>query len=168
MCFKLYCYSHIGTPVGLELWDTGGQERYASLTDNYYRSANAVLFCYDVTDKSSFSDIGKWVTDVMNRLIDPGRVKMIFVATKSDLYEETKEDERVSPEEGRKKAAAMKPPVFFIETSAKDAVNVNELFEQVAKEVSGIDDPPPDTIKVDIDRPSARGNNGGGGCCKKS
>ena len=104
----------------------------------------------------------------MNRLIDPGRVKMIFVATKSDLYEETKEDERVSPEEGRKKAAAMKPPVFFIETSAKDAVNVNELFEQVAKEVSGIDDPPPDTIKVDIDRPSARGNNGGGGCCKKS
>lgn len=167
MCFKTCVRSHLGTPVGLEIWDTGGQERYASLTDNYYRSAHAVLFCYDITDKSSYADIGKWIKDVMHRLRDSGSVKMLLVATKSDLYKETKEEERVSPEEGRKKASAMKPPIFFIETSAKDSVNITELFEQVAKEVSTVDDPPQETIKIDMVR-SNRSSSGGSGCCKKS
>lgn len=167
MCFKTFVHSHLGTPVGLEIWDTGGQERYASLTDNYYRSAHAVLFCYDITERSSFADISTWINDVMNRLRDPGSVKILLVATKSDLYEETKEEERVSPEEGRKKALAEKPPIFFIETSAKDSVNITELFEQVAREVSNADDPPQEIIKIDKVS-SGRGGSGSGGCCKKN
>lgn len=102
----------------------------------------------------------------MNRLRDPGAVKMILVATKSDLYKETKEEECVSSEEGKKKAATMKPPVFFIETSAKDAINVNELFEQVAKEVSAVDDSPQETIM--IDKGNGHRSGSGGGCCKKT
>ena len=162
----LFSFSLGKSKVGLEIWDTGGQERYHSITDNYYHSANAVLFCYDVSDRGSFTDIGKWVKYVMERLREPGSVKMLLVALKSDLYEETKEEERVSAEDGKKKAASMKPPIFFIETSAKNGTNVKELFEQVAREVSAVDDETPtDTIIMD------KGNapsSSGGGCCKKS
>lgn len=158
------------TKVGLEIWDTGGQERYHSITDNYYHTANAVLFCYDVSDRSTFTDIGKWVKYVMERLREPGSVKMLLVALKSDLYEGTKVEDRVSAEDGKKKADTMKPPIFFIETSAKEGINVKELFEQVAREVSVVDEAPPDnTIIMDKGNTRKSGSGrGGDGCCKKS
>lgn len=44
--------------------DTAGQERYQTITKQYYRRAQGVIFVYDVTDKLSFKHIAKWVSDV--------------------------------------------------------------------------------------------------------
>ncbi|CAI9740328.1 ras-related protein Rab-43-like [Octopus vulgaris] len=53
-----------GKLVKLQIWDTAGQERFRTITQSYYRSANGVIIAYDVTKRSSFDNIPRWLEDV--------------------------------------------------------------------------------------------------------
>lgn len=48
----------------LQIWDTAGQERFRTITQSYYRSANGVILAYDITKKSSFDSLPRWLDDV--------------------------------------------------------------------------------------------------------
>jgi len=54
-----------GRKIRLQIWDTSGQEKFMSLTKNYFRGCNAALFVFDVTNKTSFDDIPKWITIIL-------------------------------------------------------------------------------------------------------
>uniref|UniRef100_A0A3B3CHP8 Si:ch211-247i17.1 n=1 Tax=Oryzias melastigma TaxID=30732 RepID=A0A3B3CHP8_ORYME len=47
----------------LQLWDTAGQE-YRSITEQYYRKADAILAVYDITDSLSFTAVRGWMDSV--------------------------------------------------------------------------------------------------------
>lgn len=66
------------------LWDTGGQERYDSMTANYYRNAHAVIFVYAVDEEATLFALNDWVAEAkqMNR---QSRLVMCLWGTKSDL-----------------------------------------------------------------------------------
>ncbi|NXV73793.1 RAB44 protein, partial [Atlantisia rogersi] len=46
----------------LRLWDSAGQERYRSITKQYFRKADGVVLMYDITSEYSFSDVRYWLT----------------------------------------------------------------------------------------------------------
>ncbi len=97
----------------VELWDTAGQEKYRSLTKNFIRESNIVIFVYDITDSYSFNEIENyWVDTVKDELKDSA----IFgiAGNKADLFEK----EVVEPKKG--KDLATKIGGFFKETSAKE------------------------------------------------
>ncbi|GAB7364542.1 hypothetical protein MBLNU230_g5349t1 [Neophaeotheca triangularis] len=52
------------TTLRLQIWDTAGQERFRSISRLYYRGANAVVLCYDVTDRRSFEALGGWLEEL--------------------------------------------------------------------------------------------------------
>ena len=43
-----------GVPVSLGLWDTAGQEDYAAIRDNYFRSGEGFLCVFSITEDESF------------------------------------------------------------------------------------------------------------------
>src|SRR5690348_16680891 len=49
--------------IRLIMWDTAGSERFKSLIPSYIKNANAIILAYDITSKSSFSSLDKWLTD---------------------------------------------------------------------------------------------------------
>lgn len=59
MLLELYVYVSCtdGKRVKLQIWDTGGQERFRTITQSYYRSANGIVLCYDITCKQSFNSL---------------------------------------------------------------------------------------------------------------
>mmetsp|Transcript_18995 Transcript_18995/g.61194 ORF Transcript_18995/g.61194 Transcript_18995/m.61194 type:complete len:162 (-) Transcript_18995:831-1316(-) len=110
--------------VKFEIWDTAGQERYRSLAPMYYRGAAAAIVVYDITNKESFNGAKSWVKELQRRG-DPN-VVIALAGNKADL--QTKR--RVSTEEAQEYAE--ENGILHMETSAKNATNVKDLFQEIA------------------------------------
>ncbi|KAF7843327.1 ras-related protein RHN1-like isoform X2 [Senna tora] len=121
--------------VKFDIWDTAGQERYHSLAPMYYRGAAAAIVVYDMSSVDTFVRAKKWVQELQRH----GSQKLVLalVANKSDL--EPKRE--VEYEEGEQ--FAQENGMFYMETSAKTAENINELFYEIAKRLARAFPPKP-------------------------
>merc|ERR1719146_205852 len=113
--------------VKFEIWDTAGQERYRSLAPMYYRGASAAIVVYDVTNKDSFTGAKSWVKELQRRG-DPN-VVIALAGNKADLDSRRK----VDYEEAH--SYAEENGILHLETSAKTAVNVKQLFVAIANKL---------------------------------
>lgn len=88
-------------PVTLQLWDTGGQERFNALVPSYLRSAWIVLVFFDVNRRDTFNSVDKWVQLV--REARGNNVVVLLIGNKIDLVN----SRQVSDAEGEQKAAEL-------------------------------------------------------------
>lgn len=115
------------TTVKFEIWDTAGQERYHSLAPMYYRGAQAAIVVYDITNADTFARAKTWVKE-LQRQARPDIV-IALAGNKSDLAQKR----MVEYEEAN--AYADENGLLFMETSAKNANNVNEIFLAIARKL---------------------------------
>ena len=114
-----------GKKVLLRIWDTSGQERYRSITQNFYRNANGILFIFDITKKETFDNIKIWLTDSEN--CEDNKVTKMLIGNKIDL-----ENKRKIDNETIKKFAEKKEMKYF-EASAKEGINIDNIFRELAE-----------------------------------
>ena len=123
--FKLKNIEIDNKKIKLQIWDTAGQERFRTITTSYYKGAHAILICFDITDRESFEHIRNWMADI-DKFAKEG-VLRILVGNKCDL----EHARQVRKEEGNE--IANKYGIKYIETSAKDTINIEDLFISTAK-----------------------------------
>ena len=116
-----------GKRVKIQIWDTAGQERYKSITSAYYKGAKGAFIVYDISRRTTFDNIDKWITDLKTN--GDQNIAIILIGNKSDL-----EDKReVSKDEGVKKSEECK--IAFLETSALNGENVNKAFDELIDQI---------------------------------
>ena len=113
------------TTVKYEIWDTAGQERYHAIAPMYYRGAQAAIVVYDITDANSLARAKAWVRELQCHA--PSDILIALAGNKSDL--EIKRE--VQYEEADE--YAKKNDLIFMETSAKNSHNVNEIFLEITR-----------------------------------
>lgn len=151
------------TTVKFEIWDTAGQERYHSLAPMYYRGAQAAIVVYDITNTDTFARAKTWVKE-LQRQASPNIV-IALAGNKADLA-----NKRVVEYEDAQ-SYADDNGLLFMETSAKTAMNVNEIFLAIAKKLPKTD-PNAGGQGAGQQRPKGnvdlqeRNQGGSGGCCK--
>jgi Ras-related protein Rab-1A len=123
--FKIKTMGFRDKTVKFQIWDTAGQDRFRTITASYYRGSNAVILCYDITDKNTFQNINKWLEEVKNFSV--GTPLLILCGTKTDL-----EEKRVVSYEEAEEYAKTNNMRFF-ESSSKNNSNVKEIFELIAE-----------------------------------
>ena len=108
----------------VHIWDTAGQERFKSISINYYRSSHGFIYVYDVTNKDTLNNLDSWI-HLTNENCNSNVINFL-VGNKSDLskYREVSKEEREN--------FAISNNLIFMETSAKDNINVSKLFEYFA------------------------------------
>lgn len=125
--FKIRTIELEGKTVKLQIWDTAGQERFRTITSSYYRGAHGIIVVYDVTDNESFTHVKQWLTEI-DRYASEG-VNKLLVGNKSDLTGKKVVEYSVAKE------FADQLNIPFLETSAKNATNVEQAFLTMAKQI---------------------------------
>jgi Ras-related protein Rab-1A len=118
--------------IKLQIWDTAGQDRFKTITSTYYRGIHGVIVTYDITNRVSFKKINYWIDEFKNKAIDIQNTVIFLVGNKCDQEDKRK----VSFEEGKKYADDNN--FVFFEVSAKENINIDKLFFQIAREMDRI------------------------------
>ena len=106
----------------IQIWDTAGQEQFRSITRSYYKNSVCAIVVYDITRRETFENVVNWIEDCKNN--SSRSILIVLVGNKSDL----ESDRQIMTEEG--KEFANKYGVKFFETSAKNKININEIFKE--------------------------------------
>uniref|UniRef100_A0A8D8RZC1 small monomeric GTPase n=1 Tax=Cacopsylla melanoneura TaxID=428564 RepID=A0A8D8RZC1_9HEMI len=117
-------------PCVLEILDTAGTEQFASMRDLYIKNGQGFVVVYSLTNHHTFQDI-KQMKELITRVKGSERVPILLVANKLDLASHQRE---VSTLEGQSLAQNWGCP--FIEASAKNKTNVNEMFAEIVREMN--------------------------------
>ncbi|KAL0454502.1 UNVERIFIED_CONTAM: Ras-related protein RABD1 [Sesamum latifolium] len=125
--FKIRTVELDGKTIKLQIWDTAGQERFRTITSSYYRGAHGIIIVYDVTEMESFNNVKQWLSEIDRYANDS--VCKLLVGNKCDLVESKVVDTATA------KAFADELGIPFLETSAKDAINVEQAFLTMAGEI---------------------------------
>ncbi|XP_034405234.1 ras-related protein ralB-B-like [Cyclopterus lumpus] len=118
-----------GEDVQIDILDTAGQEDYAAIRDNYFRSGEGFLLLFSITEHESFTATSEFREQIL-RVKEEEAIPLLLVGNKSDLEERR----QVSADEGAAKASEW-GGVQYVETSAKTRANVDKVFFDLMREV---------------------------------
>ena len=106
--------------IQVNVWDTGGQDRFNFIIRSYFKNVTGVMLVYDITNRKSYNNLQIWHSELI-RYHYANRIMM--VGCKSDLSTYRRE---VTIAEAQRYAADH--DFLFGECSAKSDDNVDELF----------------------------------------
>ena len=115
-----------GTRVKLQLWDTAGQERFRTITSSYYRGSQGVIVMFDLTKEDTFKNVIKWLAELERYAAED--VRRILVGNKCDLP-----NRQVQTKDALELAERL--GLEYVETSAKEHTNVDQVFMTLAKNI---------------------------------
>lgn len=172
--FKPYSESTIGASfmskmitvnsktIKFQIWDTAGQEKYHSLAPMYYRGAAAAIVVYDITRPNTFSTLKSWIEELKNK--GPKDIAIAIAGNKADLEDQREVDKNMA------KNYAEEIGAMYLETSAKEDLNVHDIFVKLSYLL-----PEPQSADSSIIRASGSGmrnnrqnqtqKNSSGSCC---
>ena len=112
------------TSFRLYIWDTAGQEKFKSVTRQYYRNCHGAIIVFDLTNKKTFDELNKWIKEVKNHARED--TVIIILGNKSDLTEERAIFEHEIKEE-------LNNEYFYLDVSAKTGNNISLAFDKLVK-----------------------------------
>ncbi|CAO3700410.1 unnamed protein product [Rhizopus microsporus] len=117
-----------GQECQIDILDTAGQEEYAAIRDNYYRSGEGFLCVFSVCEQESLEHTKEFRNQIL-RVLDDETVPFILVGNKVDLAHLRK----VSASEAN--ALANNWHCSYVETSAKTRQNVEEVYTMLMRQI---------------------------------
>ncbi len=124
----------------LQIWDLSGQEQFQFLLKDFATKAHAILLCFDRSRYKSFLNLDYWYDLVCS---DKSGIPIILVATKADMDYHPALRPEMAFEFAKKYNL-----IDFVETSAKEFLNVNSPFIKLIEHLNGL---APDEVTIHFD-----------------
>ena len=113
--------------VDIFITDTAGQERFRALTKMFYKGSDGIFIGFSLTDKKSFESINYWIQQIYENCDNESPLCLVLFGNKCD----DKENIVVSSADIDKLKKQYN--ISYFETSAKDGINVQSMFEYLIK-----------------------------------
>ena len=116
--------------VTMQIWDTAGQERFQSLGVAFYRGADCCVLVFDVNVAKTFENLDSWRDEFLIQAgpKDAENFPFVVLGNKIDL-----ESQRVVSQKRAQAWCQAKGNIPYFETSAKEAINVEQAFQTIAR-----------------------------------
>ena len=139
MDYKIKSYEkEDGNSIKLYIWDTAGQDRFRSITRNYYKGADGIILIYDITNEESFNNVKHWINSIKEAIdsSEESRYVIILIGNKLDLVENG-EKEREVQEEDAIKICEKNNLIWGGERSTKtiDKLELRKIFGEYMAEI---------------------------------
>ncbi|XP_066588498.1 ras-related protein Ral-a isoform X3 [Prorops nasuta] len=118
-----------GEEVQIDILDTAGQEDYAAIRDNYFRSGEGFLCVFSITEDDSFQATQEFREQIL-RVKNDENIPFLLVGNKSDLQDKRK----VTLAEAQARSQQWGVP--YVETSAKTKENVDKIFFDLMRAIA--------------------------------
>ena len=115
--------------VNLHIWDTAGTEIFQSLSRSYYRKCFAAIVVFDINERTSFESLETWINYYRENKEPLFKDMIYLVGNKIDVG-----NEEISDKEADKFLKENNLQKYF-KTSAKRGDGVDNLFEEIAKDL---------------------------------
>lgn len=145
-----------GRLLQMQVWDTAGQERFRTITQSYYRSAHGAMVAYDITRRATFESVSHWIREVEH--YGAASVVLILIGEQKKktisgggfaAFSQSIRRWRLLPAGNKSDLQAQRQVLFedactlaesngvlaVLETSAKEAQNVDAAFTLMAREL---------------------------------
>ena len=116
------------TIVDLKIWDTCGEERFHSITKNFYHEADGIFIVFDLGDCRSFNNIKIFLKDI-NDICNINNKSIMIIGNKNDL---PLEDIKVK-EKDVEKILGKNKEFKYLDVSARSGSNIRDMFIQMSK-----------------------------------
>ena len=126
--------------VNICLWDTCGEERFMSLTKQFFRQKNGIILTFDLSNRQSFKSLKVWIDEIKDTVND-SKTQLIIVGNKYDLISK---ERVISEEEMECEFKTFDIDFEYIEVSAKDDINIKQMFDVLSNNMI-------QSLKDDID-----------------
>ena len=113
--------------VRVQLWDTVGQEKYKSITQNLILRVQGIIILFDITNKDSFNNLNEWIKTVREQV--GNNLAILLVGNKCDL----EENRLVLKEEAN--IFAKNEKIKYIETSCKTGENIIKAIDYICEKI---------------------------------
>ena len=110
--------------INLQIWDSAGQEKYNSISKQYYNKADGIILVFDLNSRMSFDGMMNWLEEI--EVSTAKGIPIVIVGNKCDLA--TRE---ITTDEAYEFAETKNIPYF--ETSAMTGHNVNEAINKLVE-----------------------------------
>ena len=107
--------------IRLDLWDTAGQEKFRTMTQNYYKGSDGIILVYDISNESSFFRLNSWMEDIIENA--KNKIEIVVIGNKCDLKRQVEKEQL--------KSFADEYKVPYFEASAKTGEGVEESFNKL-------------------------------------
>lgn len=124
--------------VRLDIWDTGGQERYLALCGMYYRNTDIFLLVFDVNNLSTIDRLKYYIDKIQKEIVCEYNV--IVVGNKMDLIKESELDSIDKIVRNKLACETIIDKIEFIYLSAKNGYNCLEFLNKIIQLGQQIDE----------------------------
>ena len=111
-----------GKEMKIIIWDTAGQDRFHSIATSTIKNSQGIVVSFDVSSKKTFESVPSWLEDIKS---NNNKIPIILFGNKCDLMEKREVEEEEAEE------FANKINLWYLETSAKENINIKEGFEKI-------------------------------------
>ena len=111
-----------GKEMKIIIWDTAGQDRFHSIATSTIKNSQGIVVSFDVSSKKTFESVPSWLEDIKS---NNNKIPIILFGNKCDLMEKREVEEEEAEE------FANKINLLYLETSAKENINIKEGFEKI-------------------------------------
>ena len=115
------------TDVDVFITDTAGEERFRSLTKMFYKGADGIFVGFSLVEPQTLESIDYWISQINDNCSKDYPISLVLFGNKCD----DKENIKVKKEDID--AIKNKYNLTYFETSAKDNINIQNLFEYLIK-----------------------------------